>query len=173
MKKSTHLQTLLAMLLLAFLNTMMAAPNDLPAVVKLADTWIETEKTPTYHGWPTLARLKDGRLAAVCSGHRTGHIDPFGRVYLYTSDDDGLTWSAPRTLSAGPLEDHLRLLVKAVLVTVAWVAGMEGLKRLPITIATTIKASRPVFVLLLSILIFGERLNAWQWAGSIVALIAL
>ena len=76
-------------------------------------------------------------------------------------------------LSAGPLADHLRLLVKAVLVTVAWVAGMEGLKRLPITIATTIKASRPVFVLLLSILIFGERLNAWQWAGSIVALIAL
>lgn len=76
-------------------------------------------------------------------------------------------------LSAGPWSDHLRLMVKAVLVTVSWIAGMEGLKRLPITIASTIKASRPVFVLLLSILIFGERLNAWQWAGSIVALVAL
>ena len=76
-------------------------------------------------------------------------------------------------LSAGPLQDHLRLILKAVLVTVSWIAGMEGLKRLPITIASTIKASRPVFVLLLSILIFGEKLNGWQWAGSIVALVAL
>ena len=76
-------------------------------------------------------------------------------------------------LSHGPLQDHLRLMVKAVLVTVSWIAGMEGLKRLPITIASTIKASRPVFVLLLSILIFGEKLNAWQWAGSIVAMVAL
>lgn len=76
-------------------------------------------------------------------------------------------------LSAGPLENHLRLILKAVLVSLSWIAGMEGLKRLPITIASTIKASRPVFVLLLSILIFGERLNVWQWAGSIVALVAL
>ena len=76
-------------------------------------------------------------------------------------------------LSHGPLLDHLRLILKAMLVTVSWIAGMEGLKRLPITIASTIKASRPVFVLLLSILIFGEKLNGWQWAGSIVALVAL
>ena len=76
-------------------------------------------------------------------------------------------------LSHGPLQDHLRLMVKAVLVTVSWIAGMEGLKRLPITIASTIKASRPVFVLLLSILMFGEKLNAWHWAGSIVAMVAL
>ena len=76
-------------------------------------------------------------------------------------------------LSSGPFENHLRLMLKAVLVSLSWIAGMEGLKRLPITIASTIKASRPVFVLLLSILIFGERLNVWQWAGSIVALVAL
>jgi transporter family protein len=76
-------------------------------------------------------------------------------------------------LSAGPMEDHLRLMVKAVLVTVAWISGMEGLRLLPITIASPIKASRPVFVLLFSILIFGERLNAWQWAGTLVALAAL
>ena len=76
-------------------------------------------------------------------------------------------------LSAGPLENHLRLVFKAFLVSLSWIAGMEGLKRLPITIAGTIKASRPVFVLLLSLLIFGEKLNAWQWAGSIIAISAL
>ena len=76
-------------------------------------------------------------------------------------------------LSAGPLQDHLRLLVKAALVALAWISGMEGLRLLPITIASPIKASRPVFVLLFSILLFGERLNAWQWAGTVVALAAL
>ncbi|MBQ3723616.1 MAG: DMT family transporter [Bacteroidales bacterium] len=76
-------------------------------------------------------------------------------------------------LSAGPLQDHLRLLVKAALVALAWISGMEGLRLLPITIASPIKASRPVFVLLFSILLFGERLNAWQWAGTVLALAAL
>ena len=76
-------------------------------------------------------------------------------------------------LSPGPVENHLRLVLKAILVSLSWIAGMEGLKRLPITIAGTIKASRPVFVLLLSLLIFGEKLNAAQWAGSIIAIFAL
>ena len=76
-------------------------------------------------------------------------------------------------LSAGPLQDHMRLWVKAALVALAWISGMEGLRLLPITIASPIKASRPVFVLLFSILLFGERLNAWQWAGTVVALAAL
>lgn len=108
MKNTRHFRILLAMLLLAALNTIMAEPepNALPAVVKLTDVWIETEETPTYHGWPTLIRLQDGRLAAVCSGHRKAHIDPFGRVYFYTSKDDGKTWSAPKALSNGPLDDR-------------------------------------------------------------------
>ena len=76
-------------------------------------------------------------------------------------------------LSAGPLEHHLRLLLKAVLVTIAWISGMEGLRLLPITTASTIKATRPVFVLLLSLLIYGERLNLCQWTGCILALLAL
>lgn len=76
-------------------------------------------------------------------------------------------------LSTGSLQDHLHIMLKAVLVTVSWIAGMEGLKRLPITIASTIKASRPVFVLLFSLLLFGERLNIWQWSGTIIALMAL
>lgn len=76
-------------------------------------------------------------------------------------------------LSAGTLQDHLHIMLKAVLVTVSWISGMEGLKRLPITIASTIKASRPVFVLLFSLLLFGERLNLWQWTGTIIALTSL
>ncbi|MBR0223008.1 MAG: EamA family transporter, partial [Bacteroidales bacterium] len=75
--------------------------------------------------------------------------------------------------SPGSLRDHLLVLLKSVIVAISWTTGLMGLKNLPITTAGTIKTSRPVFVLLGSILIFGERLNAWQWAAIIIALIAL
>ena len=76
-------------------------------------------------------------------------------------------------LSAGSLHDHSLLWLKAVLVSLSWVSGMEALKTLPLTTASTLKASRPVFVLLFSVVLFGERLNAWQWAGSVIAIVSL
>ena len=75
--------------------------------------------------------------------------------------------------SAGPAYDHMRMLLKAFLVTVSWVSGLIGLKLLPVTTASTIKASRPFFVVLFSIVLFGERLNLWQWGGVVLALLAL
>lgn len=75
--------------------------------------------------------------------------------------------------SPGSLRDHLLLLLKAFIVTVSWVTGLIGLKNLPITTAGTIKTSRPVFVLLGSILIFGEQLNPWQWVAILLAFVAL
>lgn len=76
-------------------------------------------------------------------------------------------------LSAGPAEDHLRIILKAFLVTVSWVSGLIGLKLLPVTTVSTLKASRPFFVVIFSIVLFGERLNGWQWAGVALALLAL
>ena len=76
-------------------------------------------------------------------------------------------------LTSGPAEDHLKLVLKAVLVTTSWVSGLIGLKLLPITTVSTLKASRPFFVVLFSIVIFGEKLNGWQWAGVALALLAL
>ena len=73
----------------------------------------------------------------------------------------------------GTLHDHLLVLLKSVIVAISWITGLMGLKNLPITTAGTIKTSRPVFVLLGSILIFGERLNLWQWVAIIIALFAL
>lgn len=76
-------------------------------------------------------------------------------------------------LRIGPAEDHIKLALKAVLVTASWVSGMEGLKRLPLTTVSTIKGSRPVFVVLFSIILFGERLNWMQWLGIAIVLGAL
>ena len=73
----------------------------------------------------------------------------------------------------GPVEDHLKLVLKAVLVTASWVSGMEGLKRLPLTTVSTIKGSRPVFVVIFSVLLFGERLDWMQWTGIVLVIVAL
>ena len=79
----------------------------------IADYWIEMEKPATYHGWPTILNAGNDRLMIVCSGNRQGHICPFGRVYLYTSEDGGRTWSAPVRLSKGPLDDRDAGIIKA------------------------------------------------------------
>ena len=75
------------------------------------------------------------------------------------------------TLGTGP--DHLRLIFKAVLVTPSWVSGMIALQLLPITTVSTFKTSRPMFVVLFSIILFGERLNWQQWLGVAAVLLAL
>ena len=75
-------------------------------IERIADGWIETEKSMTYHGWPTLCKLPNGDLLAVASGGRESHVCPFGRIYCYRSTDGGLTWSEPQILSSGPLDDR-------------------------------------------------------------------
>ena len=47
------------------------------------------------------------------------------------------------------------------------------MKHLPITIASPIKATQPILTLLGALLVFGERLNIWQWAGVLTAVISL
>ena len=76
-------------------------------------------------------------------------------------------------LSAGAPIHHLKLLFKAALVTASWISGMIALKLLPITTVSTFKTSRPVFVVLFSIILFGERLSLLQWAGVAVVFIAI
>ena len=68
---------------------------------------------------------------------------------------------------------HWGILLKAAIVLGSWIFGFFATKHLPLTISSSVKASRPVFVVLGAILIFGERLNFSQWAGVIVVLTAL
>lgn len=76
-------------------------------------------------------------------------------------------------LSAGSLQDHLRLMLKACLVSSSWISGLAAMKQLPLTTASTMKASRPMFVVMFSIILFGERLNLLQWAGMLLVVGAL
>lgn len=66
------------------------------------------------------------------------------------------------------LSGHGFILAKSLLVLSSWGLGYASIKHLPLTIAGPVNASRPVLVLVGALLIFGERLNLWQWAGVIL-----
>lgn len=66
-------------------------------------------------------------------------------------------------------EAHKFVLLKSFIVLSSWILGYFGMKNLPITIVGPINATRPVMVLVGAMVIFGERLNAYQWIGVLLA----
>jgi len=68
----------------------------------------------------------------------------------------------------GTLAGHGYILVKSGIVLGSWLLGYASIKHLPLTIAGPVNASRPVLVLVGALIIFGERLNLWQWAGVLL-----
>ena len=60
---------------------------------------------------------------------------------------------------------HFAVFIKAVIVLSSWIFGYFALKNLPLTISGPIKATQPVLTLAGAMLIFGERLNLYQWMG--------
>lgn len=71
------------------------------------------------------------------------------------------------------LKAHLLVVLKAFIVLSSWICGYFGLKHLPLTIVGPINATRPVLVLIGAMLIFGEKLNAYQWAGVLLTIISI
>lgn len=71
------------------------------------------------------------------------------------------------------LSSHLLVAIKAVITLSSWLCGYYAMKHLPLSIVGPVNATRPVVVLIGAVLIFGERLNLWQWAGVIVAILSL
>jgi drug/metabolite transporter (DMT)-like permease len=67
---------------------------------------------------------------------------------------------------------HKYILLKAILVLSSWILGYFAMKNLPLTIVGPINATRPVMVLVGALLVFGERLNGWQWAGVLMAILS-
>lgn len=75
--------------------------------------------------------------------------------------------------TVGSLHDHLLIAAKAALVLSSWIFGYFAIKHLPLTIVGPVNATRPVMVLVGAMLLFGERLNLWQWAGVALAAASL
>ena len=64
------------------------------------------------------------------------------------------------------------VLLKSLIVLGSWTLGYYGMKHLPITLVGPINATRPVMVLLGALIIFGERLNLYQWVGVLLAVVS-
>ena len=89
-------------------------------------------------------------------GSAAGWIAPDAAVYVPTGD-----WAA-----------HRLSLVKSLIVLSSWLLGYVGMKHLPLTLVGPINATRPVMTLVGALLVYGERLNAWQWAGVGLAVVS-
>ena len=75
-------------------------------------------------------------------------------------------------VASGGWEMHQYILLKALIVLSSWILGYFGMKHLPLTIVGPINATRPVMVLVGALLVFGERLNVWQWIGVTLAILS-
>ena len=70
-------------------------------------------------------------------------------------------------------EVHKFIILKSCIVLSSWIFGYFGMKHLPLTLVGPINATRPVMTLVGAMLIFGERLNVYQWIGVIMAIVSL
>lgn len=67
---------------------------------------------------------------------------------------------------------HKFIILKSFIVLSSWIFGYFGMKHLPLTIVGPINATRPVMTLVGAMLIFGERLNMYQWIGVLLAIVS-
>ncbi|MCA9116719.1 MAG: exo-alpha-sialidase, partial [Planctomycetaceae bacterium] len=111
-----------------------AADADQPAPAHtIHETKVISRQPDKYCGWPTLSRRKNGELIVVWSGGRESHVCPFGRVEMMRSHDDGQSWTYPRVLLDGAIDDRdagaLETAKGSLLVTtftsLAYVPGLE------------------------------------------------
>lgn len=72
-------------------------------------------------------------------------------------------------VASGGWEVHKYILLKSCIVLSSWIFGYFGMKHLPLTIVGPINATRPVMVLVGALMVFGEKLNLYQWIGVALA----
>ena len=68
------------------------------------------------------------------------------------------------------LQAHLFTFLKSCIVLSSWVFAYVSLKHLPLSVVSPMQATRPMWTLIGALLIFGERLNLWQWIGVLLAI---
>lgn len=83
----------------------------------------------------------------------------------------------PETMTATPffvpqldLAAHGLVVVKSMIVLSSWVFAYISLKHLPLSVVSPMQATRPMWTLVGALLLFGERLNSWQWLGVSLAI---
>lgn len=65
---------------------------------------------------------------------------------------------------------HGLVLAKSALVAGSWIFGYFALKHLPLSIATPIRSTSPLWTILIAVGLMGEMPSAWQWTGIAIVL---
>lgn len=65
-------------------------------------------------------------------------------------------------------KQHMLLLCKSILVGASWTCAFDALKHLPLSIAAPIRATSPVWTVLLAVAAMSERPGLWQWIGIVI-----
>lgn len=68
------------------------------------------------------------------------------------------------------IEAHALIWVKSCIVLSSWVCAYVAIKYLPLSVVSPMQATRPMWTLVGAMVLFGETLNGWQWAGVVCAL---
>ncbi len=115
------------------------------------------------------AALRDNPVLPVL---RLSTLSGFGLLLI----ELGLGASVPdfSRFALEPLSpaEHGRVIVKSAIVSVSWVFTFLAIKHLPISLATPIRASAPLFTVLGAFVLFGERPLGRQWLGMAIVLAA-
>ncbi len=92
---------------------------------------------------------------------------------LLMSHVDG-AWTLPHLLTVDPIgwPEHAMLFAKAVLAGSSWILASYALKHLPMSIASPIRASSPVWTILIAVLFMHERPSLGQWLGVTVIVLS-
>ena len=93
---------------------------------------------------------------------------PFVLLSYCTDFLDGTYVYVPRV----SLATHGMIMLKSVIVLSSWLTGYFSVKNLPLTITGPIKATQPMLTLTGAIIIFGERLNMFQWTGVLLSILS-
>ncbi len=59
-----------------------------------------------YQAWPTVIKDENGVIYVAVSANRTGHVCPFGKNFLYVSNNGGLSYNNPIIINDTKLDDR-------------------------------------------------------------------
>ncbi len=78
----------------------------------------------------------------------------------------------PASLVTAPLTvtQHLQMMLKSAIVAASWVFTYFGLKHLPLSFGSPIRATAPLWTLIGAVLVLGERPSALETTGIIITL---
>lgn len=65
---------------------------------------------------------------------------------------------------------HFQIFLKAAIVLCAWICAYFGMKHIPITIFSPIRATQPIWVVLVAVLLFNEHLTGIQLLAIVITL---